>query len=72
LDIEKGLNKVTKSLNFSKDSKKLLKKARDWILKTQKQFIEACKEIGNYYKCEPIENCFLNENDDEELLAVLI
>ena len=72
MDIEKGLNKVTKSLIFSKNAKKLLKKARDWILKTQKQFIETCKEIGNYYECEPIENCFLNQNDDEDLLAVLI
>jgi hypothetical protein len=49
-----------------------LKKARDWILRTQKQFIRTCKEIGNYYKCEAIENCFLNQNDDEDLLAVLI
>lgn len=53
-------------------SKKLLKKARDWIQKTQKQFIGTCKEIGNYYECEPIENCFLNQNDDGDLLAVLI
>jgi hypothetical protein len=66
------LEKVTKSVNFSKIAKKLLKKARDWILRTQKQFIRTCKEIGNYYKCEAIENCFLNQNDDEDLLAVLI
>ena len=66
------MEKVTKSVNFSKIAKKLLKKARDWILRTQKQFIWTCEEIGNYYKCEPIENCFLVQNDDEDLLAVFI
>ena len=35
-------------------------------------WVTLCKEIGNYYKCEPIENCFLVQNDDEDLLAVLI
>ena len=72
MNIEEELEKVTKSVNFGKIAKKLLKKARNWIQRTQKQFIGTCKEIGNYYKCEAIKNCFLVQNDNEDLLAVLI
>lgn len=42
MNVEEELINVTKSISFSKIAVKLLRKARNWILSAQKQFIGTC------------------------------